>query len=94
MNPNPDYSCIVFTVSGTVQGVFFRVSARNFARQHGITGYAKNLSNGNVEVVACGKSEALDRFGHWLHAGPENATVEEVTSKPLPVRNYFDFQVF
>ena len=84
----------MFTVSGTVQGVFFRASARDFAQQHGITGYAKNLTNGNVEVVACGKAEALVRFEHWLHTGPENAMVGEVTSMPLPAKNYSDFQIY
>lgn len=67
-----------FLVSGRVQGVFFRASARNEALRLGLDGYARNLSDGRVEVVACGSAEALDQLEQWLWQGPPAASVKEV----------------
>jgi acylphosphatase len=70
--------CIRCFISGRVQGVFFRASAAREARQLGISGYARNLPDGRVEVLACGDSSALDRFKAWLHRGPSTAEVSAV----------------
>ena len=68
----------LFTVHGRVQGVWFRDSTRREARQLGITGYAINLPDGNVEVLACGASNALDELADWLQSGPPMAKVTRV----------------
>ncbi len=70
--------CIRCLVSGRVQGVFFRASARQEAQRLGLTGWARNLPDGRVEVLACGEREPLDQFRQWLRAGPPDATVDEV----------------
>ncbi|WP_233843358.1 acylphosphatase [Dyella sp. 2HG41-7] len=67
-----------FLVSGRVQGVFFRASTRNEALRLGLDGYARNLSDGSVEVVACGSAEALAQLEQWLWQGPSAAHVEAV----------------
>lgn len=67
-----------FTIKGRVQGVFFRESTRRVAESLGITGYANNLADGDVEVLACGDSAALDELAAWLKHGPRMATVESV----------------
>lgn len=67
-----------FTISGRVQGVFFRESARRVALDLGVTGHAVNLSNGNVEVLACGAPHAVDEFAEWLRQGPRMAQVSNV----------------
>ena len=67
-----------FTIQGRVQGVFFRESARRVALDLGLTGYAVNLSNGDVEVLACGAVHAIDEFAEWLHQGPRMAEVTGV----------------
>jgi acylphosphatase len=67
-----------FLVSGRVQGVFFRASARNEALRLGLHGYARNLADGRVEVVASGSSEAVRELEQWLWQGPPAAHVEEV----------------
>ena len=71
-------TCAKFIVSGRVQGVFFRASTRTEAMRLGLTGYAKNLSDGSVEVLACGDASALDELQRWLHIGPPAASVESV----------------
>ena len=70
-----------FTVRGRVQGVFFRESTRRKALSLGLTGHAINLSNGDVEVLACGDAAALDQLEAWLRQGPPLANVVEVLSE-------------
>jgi acylphosphatase len=67
-----------YLIVGKVQGVLFRQSARYEAERLGIHGMARNLSNGDVEVVAQGEVAALDALRVWLARGPEQARVDEV----------------
>jgi len=77
-------ACIHCTVSGRVQGVFFRASAQAEARRLGLTGWARNLPDGRVEVLACGERDALDRLREWLGDGPEHARVDAVEIDDRP----------
>lgn len=76
-------TCRRFNVTGRVQGVFFRDSARRTAQSLGLTGYARNLDDGSVEVLACGSTESLDSLAEWLHEGPRMASVEGVQVTPV-----------
>jgi len=71
--------CRKYRVEGRVQGVWFRESTRQQAEKAGISGYARNCTDGTVEVLACGEPEALDRLLEWLHRGPPMARVRAVT---------------
>jgi acylphosphatase len=71
----------LFTIKGRVQGVWFRESTRRVAEPLGITGYANNLADGDVEVLACGDEAALDTLARWLEDGPRMAQVEKVTTQ-------------
>ena len=71
--------CMRCFISGHVQGVFFRASARHEAEQFKLTGYAKNLSDGRVEVLACGEKVSVDEFCHWLSKGPAHAHISNVS---------------
>lgn len=64
-----------FFVSGRVQGVFFRASARTEALRLNLSGYANNLPDGRVEVFAQGAAHAIDRLEQWLEHGPPLAQV-------------------
>ncbi len=70
--------CEKCIVVGRVQGVFYRASARAKAIELGVTGYAKNLPDGHVEVLICGKPEAVGHFKAWLWQGPPAAIVSDV----------------
>ena len=86
--------CLRFLVSGRVQGVYFRASARARALELGLLGYARNLDDGRVEVLACGDSSDLERFRQWLHQGPPQARVTALESEPLTVPPAVDsFQI-
>ncbi|MGX9416076.1 acylphosphatase [Vibrio sp. RC27] len=67
-----------FTVSGMVQGVGFRYFTSHQGLKLGLTGYAKNLYNGDVEVVACGDEEKREALFQWLHQGSPAAQVARV----------------
>lgn len=70
--------CIKARVTGKVQGVFFRRSTQQQAQQLGLTGYAKNLSDGSVEVLACGEADKLKKLEVFLYQGPPASEVESV----------------
>ncbi|MGH8163222.1 MAG: acylphosphatase [Rhodanobacteraceae bacterium] len=76
--------CARFIIRGFVQGVFFRASTREQALKLGISGNARNLDDGSVEVLACGDAESLDALQCWLHTGPPSARVTGVTREALP----------
>jgi acylphosphatase len=80
-----------FIVSGRVQGVFYRASARTQALALGVSGHAKNLPDGGVEVLASGSADALDALQRWLRQGPPAARVESVSREDLPEQNLHDF---
>lgn len=65
-------------VAGRVQGVFYRASTRSRAQALGVTGHARNLPDGRVEVLACGDPEAVDALCRWLWDGPPAAEVTAV----------------
>ena len=65
-------------VSGKVQGVFYRASTAERARTLGITGYARNLPDGRVEVLACGEAAKIEALIGWLQEGPPAAEVTGV----------------
>lgn len=70
--------CRLFRIEGRVQGVWFRESTRREAVPLGISGYARNMADGSVEVLACGEASALDRLAEWLQRGPPMARVTRV----------------
>ncbi len=65
-------------VSGRVQGVYFRASTREKALTLGLSGYARNLEDGRVEVLAAGPASVIDAFIQWLWIGPPTSRVEQV----------------
>ncbi len=65
-------------VSGRVQGVWYRASTQEQGRRLGLSGYARNLADGRVEVLACGVENALSELVEWLWEGPAGARVDSV----------------
>ncbi|MFO7592785.1 MAG: acylphosphatase [Pseudomonadota bacterium] len=83
--------CLRCLVSGRVQGVWYRASTREQAYKNGISGYAKNLADGRVEVLACGEPEAVASLCDWLWLGPSAANVDAVEcneTKESPIEGF------
>lgn len=85
-----------FIVRGLVQGVGYRWFVARHARALGLGGSARNLADGSVEVIACGRADDIDTLEGALRRGPEFATVSSVEKADivLEVRalNSFDIK--
>ncbi len=81
------------TVSGKVQGVFFRMSTKAVADQLGVKGIIRNLHDGNVYIEAEGDDFSLESFLEWCHEGPLQASVQNVEVVEAEVKNYRNFEV-
>ena len=73
----------LYTIKGRVQGVFFRDSTRRVAESLGLTGYAINLPDGDVEVLASGDDASLEKLREWLRDGPPHARVDQVIERDV-----------
>ena len=82
-----------FIVRGKVQGVWFRASTRDVAVRLGLTGHARNLANGDVEVLAMGDAEAIATLADWLQHGPPLARVDAVLRSDAEAVAMHDFEI-
>ena len=65
-------------VSGTVQGVYYRATTRDQARERGVDGWVRNLADGRVEAVFEGAPDAVEAMVEWCHTGSPRAEVDDV----------------
>jgi acylphosphatase len=65
-------------VGGRVQGVYYRATVARHAHELGIRGYARNLGDGRVEVLACGEDDSVSAFVKWLWVGSSASKVTSV----------------
>jgi acylphosphatase len=65
-------------VSGEVQGVYYRATTRDEARERGVTGWVKNLDDGRVEAVFEGGKEDVEDMVEFCHEGSSAARVSDV----------------
>ena len=81
--------CKKCLVGGRVQGVFYRAIAARRARELGVRGYARNLPDGRVEVLACGNETSVSVFVEWLWTGSSASQVTsvEVTDAAVEAAN-------
>ena len=82
-------------VHGRVQGVFFRSYLAKNARELGLVGFVRNLSNGSVEVLAEGDKQQLKKLIEFMKQGPSAAHVDEYKINwSRPSGDYLQFYVF
>jgi acylphosphatase len=79
-------------VKGRVQGVGFRFSTVEVARKLALVGWVRNLTTGEVEVLASGERDALDELGNWLNRGPSSARVSEAVTNRVSSRELTGFR--
>ena len=77
--------CLRCRVSGRVQGVWYRASTQRMARELEVQGYAINLPDGRVEVLAAGEERAVKALCDWLWEGPPAAEVTDVVCEAVEV---------
>ncbi|ODS41964.1 MAG: acylphosphatase [Candidatus Altiarchaeales archaeon IMC4] len=76
-------------ITGNVQGVFFRASARDMAQSLGLTGWVRNLPDGRVEAMFEGDEERVKKAFEWCRKGPAGSSVENADVKYLPYTGSF-----
>ena len=76
-------------ISGRVQGVYFRMFAQKKAKQLGVKGYAKNLADGRVEIVAEADNSSIEQLIEWSYKGPITARVDVVEISEWPIDEQF-----
>ena len=81
------------TVSGKVQGVFFRASVKKVADIVGVKGWVKNEPNGNVSLEAEGEEEMVYKLIDYCHHGPDGAIVEKVSITLGVIVGYDSFDI-
>ena len=80
-------------VSGTVQGVYYRATTRDTARDAGVDGWVKNLPDGRVEAVFEGPEDAVESMVEWCHEGSPAAEVEDVEVEYEEPQNEAGFEI-
>jgi len=80
-------------VRGRVQGVGFRYFAQHAASAMGLSGYARNLDDGRVEVYAAGPEEKLSEMAAMLYRGPRWADVRGVEEQEAAVETRGSFEI-
>ena len=78
-------------IKGKVQGVFYRVSARETAVKTGVKGWIRNSREGDVEALVTGTEEQLSQFICWCKKGPPGSKVTEVIAKELEEVQFIEF---
>jgi len=78
-----EIACWKLRITGRVQGVGYRASARHEARRLGLSGIARNLPDGSVEVLVEADAHALAALERWCRRGPAFASVQDVTVERL-----------
>lgn len=81
------------TISGKVQGVFYRASAKEKADEWGIRGFARNEKNGDVYIEAEAAEEVVYKFIKWCNQGPSRAKVEKIRAIPGEIVGYTRFEI-
>jgi len=82
---------LIIHVQGRVQGVFFRLAAKELALSLGLAGVARNEPDGGVSVEVEGETGPLERFVEWCRHGPEQSTVKSLDIRDGEVRGLRDF---
>lgn len=81
-------------VAGRVQGVFFRASTRDRARDAGVVGWVRNRPDGAVEAHLEGSAEAVEQVEGWIRdGGPPGAIVDDVTTEQVAPTGAASFSI-
>ena len=80
-------------ITGKVQGVFYRATAKKAAEGLGVKGRIKNTKDNKVEAIVTGAADQLDQFIEWCKQGPSRARVSEVIVTKVDDKNFDDFKI-
>ena len=83
-----------FIVKGTVQGVFFRQFVKENASKLNLTGFVRNLTGGDCEILVEGTQESIDRLSNFVKKGPKHSQIRQVQIEEKKWSgNFKDFKI-
>lgn len=85
--------CLQVSVSGRVQGVWFRRFTQQKAESYGVVGWVRNVSDGRVQAILCGDEKSVRQVESWMSQGPELSNVAEIISEQTEWQEYAAFSV-
>ena len=80
-------------ITGTVQGVFFRMFVKENAERQNVKGFVRNLEDGRIEIFLEGDSEGVNKMVELCKKGPKHAQIRNVEIKPERFQNFKVFKV-
>lgn len=80
-------------ITGTVQGVFFRMFVKENAERQNVKGFVRNLEDGRIEIFLEGDSEGVNKMIELCKKGPKHAQIRNVEIKPERFQNFKVFKV-
>lgn len=80
-------------ISGKVQGVFYRVTAKEIASMLLLNGWVRNLKTGEVEVMLSGNESQINQFIQWAWRGPAQAEVKDICISQEPDEVFTGFRI-
>lgn len=89
----PEDRALHIRFTGKVQGVYFRVQARDKARELGLTGWVRNLSTGDVEALARGTEGKVEEWANWCQDSMRLARVDNVTRMWVSSERFEEFEI-
>lgn len=81
------------TIKGKVQSVSYRFAAHNKALKLNLTGFVKNLPNGDVYIEAEGSEDNINKLIEWCYVGPPRAGVTEVFAEEADLKEFRNFEI-
>lgn len=84
---------VSITVTGKVQGVFFRASAKDIADRLNVKGFAQNMPDGSVYIQAESDEDNLKQFIDWCQQGPPRASVSNVNIIEAELKSFQRFDI-
>ena len=79
-------------VTGRVQGVYYRATAKQMADILGLKGFVRNETDGSVYIEVEGAEEMTIKFIQWCHHGPDRAEVKYVSVNEADIVNFDGFE--
>jgi acylphosphatase len=84
---------VSITVTGKVQGVFYRQTAKEKATELGIKGEVKNMPDETVQITVTGTKEQIEQLIEWCRQGPPKAEVQNVITEEMPLQSFDKFSI-
>jgi len=80
-------------ITGSVQGVFFRLFVKQNAEKHDVKGFVRNLEDGRIEVFLEGDADNVNKMIELCKKGPKHSQIRNVELKPETFQGFRNFKV-